>query len=236
VINKEYLAKLAADYGITLTDAMLTRFDGYAELLVEWNERMNLTSITAPDEIVVKHFIDSLLLLKAYDLPENATVIDVGTGAGFPGIPLKIVRSDLAVTLLDSLQKRVGFLQEVSTQLDLGLLCVHARAEDAARDKAHRDHYDVATARAVASLPVLAEYCLPFVKRGGTFIAMKGRETEAELASSARAISMLGGDAAALTQQTLPGGDQRAFVTVKKISQTPAKYPRSAGKPQKAPL
>ena len=230
------IAGLAAGYGIPLPDEAAGKFAVYQELLLDWNSRMNLTAITDPDEIVVKHFLDSLLLLNAVNLPSGAAIIDVGAGAGFPGVPLKLARSDLKLTLLDSLRKRTLFLEELSHQLGQSNEIIHARAEQLARDSAYREAFDVATARAVAGLPALCEYCLPFVKPGGVFAAMKGPDCSAETAQSANAIRELGGELVGIKSFSLPNDHHRAVVLIKKISQTPPKYPRTGVKIAKTPL
>lgn len=236
MIPVELLKNGAAAMGIDLTPEQLDRFDLYARLLVEWNQKMNLTAITDPEGIVVKHFLDSLSLLSCVKLPKNASLIDVGTGAGFPAVVLKIARPDLKITLLDSLNKRLLFLQEVSRQLGLPMTTVHARAEEGGRNPQLRQKFDFATARAVAALPVLSEYCLPFVKKGGTFIAMKGPGGEAELTDAEKAIRTLGGKAEETHLRTLEDGSSRTLIVIRKVSPTPPAYPRAGGKIAKAPL
>lgn len=230
------LRKMAGDAGIRLDDNMVVAFEQYREILLDWNSRINLTAITDSREILIKHFLDSILILRWCQIPQNATVIDVGTGAGFPGIPLKIVRPDLQVTLLDSLNKRVNFLKEASRQLGQDNFCIHGRAEELAHQKEHREQYHVATARAVASLPALSEYCLPFVKTGGMFLAMKGPDSQQELEQSRHAIQMLGGTVEDATVYTLPDTSGRILYSIRKASQTPAKFPRKKVKITKAPL
>lgn len=232
----ERLRNDAEQYGIFLDGRMLRDFETYEAILLEWNKKMNLTAITGHEEILAKHFLDSLLLWKAISLEEGAAVIDVGSGAGFPGVPLKILRPDLRLTLLDSLGKRVSFLRAVSDLLGQDNLCIHGRAEVLGRDPDHRERYDLATARAVAALPVLCEYCLPFVRLGGRFAAMKGGEVEGELAAAQNAISLLGGEVEAVRRERLPGGDARTVLVVGKRSQIPSKYPRTAAKMTKSPL
>lgn len=212
------------------------RFDLFAALLVEWNKRMNLTGITDPEEIVRKHFLDSLTFLAYTDVPAHAALIDVGTGAGFPGIPLLIARPDLQVTLLDAQQKRLRFLDAVLMETGLTASLVHLRGEEAGQNPKYREQFDFATARAVASLPVLAEYCLPFVRTGGYFIAMKGRDTAEEQTAARKAVSLLGGEVDKSTHFTLGGVGERDLLFIKKISQTPAKYPRPSAKIAKKPL
>lgn len=235
---QKFMAQAAEAAGLQIDDNQLQQFTRYYELLIEWNEKMNLTAITEPQEVAVKHMVDSLTALETGLFAEGATVIDVGTGAGFPGLPLKIYRPDLKITLMDSLQKRVGFLEAVAEELGLtGLNCVHARAEEGARNKAYREKFDIAVSRAVAALPVLAEYTLPFVKKGGYLVALKGAKYAEEAEAAGRALSLLGGAAPECLAVQLPGlEDKRAIVTVKKIKPTPKAYPRKAGTPTKKPL
>ena len=234
MINKDLLKTQAEAIGVQLDSEALERFDVYAEMLVETNRVMNLTGITEPDEIVVKHFIDSLELLRFCDIPQGASVIDVGTGAGFPGIPLLIARNDVKLTLLDSLQKRLTFLENVLAECGLEATLLHARAEDAGQDASLRETFDVATARAVARLNVLGEYTLPFVKLGGSLLALKGNGENT--GDSRSAVETLGGEIAEETEYELPNGDKRIIVYVKKISQTPTQYPRKSKKITAKPL
>ena len=212
------------------------KLSAYGNLLIEWNEKMNLTAITDPAEIVIKHFYDSMLFLKLYDVPQNAKVIDVGTGAGFPGVVLKIMRPDIELTLLDSLNKRLIFLDEVLKSINLSANLIHARAEEGGQRKDLREQFDIATARAVARQNVLSEYCLPFVKQGGVFIALKGPAAAEEIEESKKAVSLLGGADSRLLSEKLPTGEERCFIITKKISQTPPKYPRISAKISKQPL
>lgn len=230
------LIAAAKAFDLPLTQEQAAQFSTYAETLVEWNKVMNLTAITDPQEIIVKHFLDSLLLFRACSLPENASLIDVGTGAGFPGLPAKIYRPDLRVTLLDSLQKRLNFLEAVCEKTGAEAKRIHARAEDAGREPALRKSYDAACARAVAALPVLCEYCLPFVRVGGCFIAMKGPGLEEELQAADRAIRTLGGKLESTAAFTLPDGSERRIAVIRKIAPTPKAYPRPAAKIKKSPL
>lgn len=233
----ETIAADCAAFGVPLENGLAERLAFYGEQLLVWNEKMNLTAITAPEEVVIKHFYDCLLFFKQVEVPQGARVIDVGTGAGFPGMVLKLARPDLTVTLLDSLQKRLTFLEEVIGGLGLtGITTVHMRAEDAGHAPALREGFEIACARAVAALPVLAEYCLPLVKPGGVFVAMKGASAEQEAAEAQNAIRLLGGAAPVVAPEQLPGGEKRAFITVKKISQTPTKYPRKPKEMAKQPL
>jgi len=223
---------------INLTDYQIDQFLKYYELLVEWNEFMNLTAITEYDEVMKKHFIDSLSLIKTYDITKKATVIDVGTGAGFPGLALKIAYPNLQVTLLDSLNKRIKFLDEVILQLGLtGIETVHGRAEDFAKPGKLREKFDLCVSRAVANLTSLSEYCLPFVKVGGEFISYKSEKMIEEMESAKKAISILGGKFDRCEEFILPESDIfRNLVVIKKIKETPKKYPRKAGMPTKEPI
>lgn len=232
-----FLSDLVHDAGFELSDAQLAQFDNYKNLLVEWNEKMNLTAITEDSEVATKHFIDSLYGLKF--LKNAKSLIDVGTGAGFPGLPLKIANPDISLTLLDSLNKRLNFLNAVVDELKLSsVTTVHSRAEDgAACGSSLRDSFDVAVSRAVANLSVLCEYCLPYVKSGGVFLAYKGGDVEDELAEAQNAIELLGGEVNGIFKYTIPKTDiTHSIVVIKKIKSTPDKYPRQNGKIQKKPL
>ncbi len=233
---KNRLSQLCEQEGISLSEKQLGQFQRYMELLVEWNRKMNLTAITDPEGVTVKHFYDSLLLLKAVELPEGASLIDVGTGAGFPGIPVAIARPDVKLTLLDSLNKRLVFLAEVCRELGISAEIRHARAEEGGRQKELREQFDFATARAVAGMNVLSEYCVPFVKKGGAFVAMKGPDGEEELKQAACGIGTLGGKPEKATHFTLPDGSQRCIIVVRKVRETPAAYPRHGSKISKKPL
>ena len=224
--------------GISLDEEKKQQFIKFYELLTEWNKVMNLTGITEFEEVLQKHFIDSLAIQKVTDMGETDTVIDVGTGAGFPGIPLKIAFPHLKITLLDSLQKRIRFLDEVVQTLNLrGVTTIHGRAEEYARRKEHREKYQICVSRAVANLSSLAEYCLPFVKKGGYFISYKSGNIEEELSRSENAVKILGGEIENTVYFQLPGSDiERSFVLIKKKENTPGKYPRKAGMPTKEPL
>jgi len=228
----------AEAYGLSLTEEQFQQFDRYATLLLEWNTRMNLTALTEPRDVAVKHMIDSLTAYDAAIFAGRPAVLDVGTGAGFPGLPLKIFVPQIHLTLMDSLAKRVSFLEAVVHELGLdGVRCIHARAEEAARDKAHRERYDLAVSRAVARLPVLLEYTLPFVKPGGHLLALKGRAWEEELADSKRSLKLLGGAVRETRPVHLPGlDDKRAVLVIEKTAPTPKAYPRKAGTPAKKPL
>jgi 16S rRNA (guanine527-N7)-methyltransferase len=233
----EALISKGKEAGLVFTEKQLEQFSLYFDLLIETNKVMNLTAITEPEEVAVKHIIDSLL---AYDekIFPGKLLADVGTGAGFPGIPLKIYCPELKVVLLDSLAKRLKFLETVIERLGLeDISCVHLRAEDAGQNKDHREKYDLVTARAVARLSVLSEYCLPLVKQGGYFIAMKGSKFKEEIAEGLTAVSILGGEIVSAEEVKLPGlDDGRAIIKIRKIKRTPAKYPRKAGLPEKQPL
>ena len=225
-----------AEFDLPQPEQLAERFDRYAELLVDWNQKINLTAITAPDDIVIKHFVDSLLLLKAYDVPQGAKMIDVGTGAGFPFVPVAMVRGDIQLTLMDSLNKRINFLTELSAELGVSAACVHARAEEFGNKAEFREQYDVACARAVAHLRELSEYCLPFVKVGGGFVALKSVGLEQELEEAKAAIGILGGKVEDICRFTLPDGAERAIAVIRKIRPTPKKFPRPYGKIKKNPL
>ncbi len=234
MINKEMLKAYSANYGVSLSEMELDRFDYLCQRLLRWNEHVNLTAITDPDEIVIKHFVDSLTLMPYTDLPHGANVIDVGCGAGFPGLPIIIHRPDLNITFLDSVGKKLSFISEALSNSGLLGETVHVRAEELAHQKTHREKFDLAVSRAVASLNILAEYCLPFVKPGGYFIAMKGAQDEVELGSNA--IKQLGGEIEQVVSLKLPNNDERNLIIVKKISQTSSKYPRKSKKISTKPL
>ncbi len=226
--------------GITVDEALYGRFERYAELLLEWNSRINLTAITDPEGIAVKHFFDSVYPFTLLPPAEGAQLIDVGTGAGFPSVPLKLVRGDIKLTLLDSLNKRLNFLGEVSEELRLGAELIHGRAEETARfmkdGNPLRESFDAATARAVAELRELCEYCMPFVKVDGRFYALKGSNGMHELNDSKNAVKQLGGEVEFVKEYELPNGDERVLIVIRKTSRTPQKYPRNSGRMKKAPL
>lgn len=236
MIDINLLKKYADEIGIDLGTYGAQRFDDYAQRLVRWNEHTNLTSITEPEEIVIKHFIDCLYMLKFVDIRPGESVVDVGTGAGFPGVPILIAQPEAQLTLVDSLGKRLAFLDDVLKTIGLCADTVHMRAEDAGRDEDLREQFDYATARAVAPLNVLCEYCLPFVKVGGLFVSMKGASIDEEVESAKNAIDVLGGELAAVEHFELPNGDKRGIAIIKKISQTPTKYPRKPKKISAKPL
>ena len=228
------LEKGLLNFGITPDETMGERFAKYEEILVETNKQFNLTAITESDEVNLKHFVDSISCQSL--VPENASIIDVGTGAGFPGIPLKIVRDDISLTMIDSLGKRVNFLNTVIDELNLPKSeAHHMRAEEAGRNAKFREQFEVATSRAVANLTVLCEYCLPFVKVGGYFLALKGRDADAEVEKAVKAIKVLGGKLEDVVEVFWEGLEHRVVV-IRKVCKTPSKYPRNAGKPSKEPI
>lgn len=220
-------------YGITLDKDKYNKMLTYSEMLVDWNNKINLTAITEPKDILVKHFLDSVMILKYCDIPQNSSLIDVGTGAGFPSVPIKIFRPDIKLTLLDSLAKRITFLEELCKSIDAEAEFVHGRAEDIAKLPEYRDQYDFSCARAVAAMPVLSEYCIPFVKTGGSFISMKGQNED--ISASSDAIKLLGGSIECTEDYDIES-EKRRIIVVKKISQTPTKYPRNSAQIKKKPL
>lgn len=224
--------------GVSLGEEQTQQFMTYLSLLLEWNEKMNLTAITEPREVVLKHFADCLSLVPWVEWKRGMRVIDVGTGAGFPGIPVKLVRPEIELTLLDSLQKRIGFLREVGAELGLeGVEYVHSRAEDGGQNPLYREKFDLCVSRAVANLSVLAEYCLPFVKVGGRLAALKGPDATVEAAEAAGALAKLGGSLVEVRDIVIPHTDlSHKLVFIEKIAPTPKRYPRNAGKIKKEPL
>jgi len=226
------------ELGISLSPFQIRQFLTYYEMLVTWNEKMNLTAITEYEEVMKKHFIDSISLIKAYDVSQNKRLIDVGTGAGFPGLALKIAYPNLQVTLLDSLQKRVQFLDAVIEELHLeGIETFHGRAEDYAKKPEFREQFDLSVSRAVANLSTLTEYCLPFVKIGGKFISYKSEKISEEQDAAKNAIEILGGKVSGQISFQLPQSDiYRNLFVIEKVKSTPKKYPRKAGLPGKEPL
>lgn len=226
ILPYNIMSEIFGEYGLELTEKHYADFDLYASLLVEWNEKINLTAITDPKGITIKHFLDSVLIFKYTEINIDSRFIDVGTGAGFPGIPMKIYKNDLECTLLDSLNKRVSFLQDVSEKLNLPMNCVHSRAEDGGKSPLLRGSFDVAVARAVAALPVLCEYCMPYVKIGGKFIAMKGPNENYKDAYTA--YKTLGGEIEDVKEYFLPSGDKRQIIVIGKVKDTPHKYPRNS--------
>lgn len=233
---REFLMQSALSCGVEVSAEHADAFQTYLELLVDWNDKINLTAITQPQEVAVKHFLDSILILKYADVSGSKSLIDVGTGAGFPGIPLKIMHPEISLTLLDGLNKRLVFLQDVLNKLDLQGETVHARAEEAGRQPKYRGKFDFATARAVAPLNLLCEYCLPFLKMGGTFLAMKGPNCGEELSGAKNAIELLGCELTGVEEFSLPGGDGRSLIKITRNKALPALYPRHGSKIAKQPL
>ena len=230
------LKDMCSNFGIELDENAEQRFLNYAEMLVDWNTKINLTAITESEQIAVKHFLDSLLLINATRISEGQKLLDVGTGAGFPGVPVKIANPKIKLTLLDSLNKRLIFLDEVMKAIDLEATIIHSRAEEGGRVPELREKFDIVTSRAVASLNLLAEYCLPYVKLGGYFAAMKGPDVEEELCNAQTALSELGGTIEKIEKYTLPDGSKRSIVVIKKIKTISDKYPRHGSKISKKPL
>ncbi len=236
MIDKVFTEKIFSLFGISLSHEQLRMFDRYADLLVEWNGKMNLTAILKPEDIVIKHFLDSALPFVHVPLEDGSNVIDVGTGAGFPGIPLAILNPGLSLTLLDSLKKRLSFLSCVVNDCGLKASIIHGRAEDEGKNAHLREQFDAVTARAVANLRVLSEYCLPFLKVGGVFYALKSSKYQDELMDALPAIRILGGEVWRTFEYSLPDGSGRGLVCIKKVSPTPTLYPRSQAKIDKLPL
>lgn len=235
---KTLLKQAFAAAGFLLSDEQAAQFEKYYHILLDWNQRMNLTAIEDKEDVVYKHFLDSVLTSKVSGPLAGRRLIDIGTGAGFPGVPLKIMEPSLNVCLFDSLQKRIHFLEHLCSALSLNAITVlHGRAEDYGQQSTYREQFDIATARAVAKLPILAELCLPFVKPGGCFIALKGPEVQQELAESKQALTTLGGQVRTVETIALTQGQyERNLIVIEKIRPTPKKYPRRAGIPQKTPL
>lgn len=237
-MNAQQLQEAVKEHGITLDDSQLQRLSRYYEILVDWNERMNLTAITEKEEVYLKHFYDSLTAAFSFDFRRPLRIADVGAGAGFPSLPLKICFPEIDVTIVDSLNKRITFLNALAEELDLtGVAFYHDRAEQFARKKEHREQYDVVLSRAVARMSVLTELCLPLVKKDGTFIAMKASGAEAELQDSQKAIRLLGGTVENKVDFSLPEeGGERSIIHVRKTGKTPKSYPRKPGTPNKQPI
>lgn len=235
---KDRLQKKLDSLSIELTEVQKEQFIKYYEMLVEWNKVMNLTGITEYDEVVEKHFVDSLSIVNVLDMNQVDTVIDIGTGAGFPGIPLKIAFPHLKIILLDSLNKRIKYLNAVIDELGLkDIKTIHGRAEDFAKQKEYREQFDLCVSRAVANLSTLSEYCLPYVKKGGVFVPYKSGDIEEELSNSKKAVQILGGNVEDVIKFQLPGTDiGRSFIKINKVKETAKKYPRKAGLPAKEPL
>lgn len=234
---QEYLKQATEGYAVRLTADQLKQFDTYYQLLVAWNQKINLTAITDPEGVAVKHFADSLSFFNYCTIPEGGAVIDIGTGAGFPGVVLKIVRPDIKLTLLDSLKKRFLFLEDLLSSLGLEATFLQGRAEAYGQNLNYRESYDVAVSRAVAQLNILSEYCLPFVRLSGKFVAFKGGSSEEEISSAKHAIQTLGGKLAAVHSFSLPmDGGSRSLVEIEKVQPTSEKYPRNNGRIKAKPL
>ncbi|MBO7474668.1 MAG: 16S rRNA (guanine(527)-N(7))-methyltransferase RsmG [Ruminococcus sp.] len=219
--------------GLVLNEELYKKLDTYAQFLIEYNEKVNLTAILDPMEILRKHFIDSIIISKYVDIPKNSSIIDVGTGAGFPSVPLKLMRDDLKLTLLDSLNKRIEFLNQLCDRLNIEAEFIHGRAEDVAKEDEYREKFDFSCARAVANLSLLSEYCIPFVKKGGFFISMKGPSED--LSDGENAVRLLGGKIEMLSEYEI-FGEKRRIVQIKKISQTPPRFPRNSSQIKKKQL
>lgn len=235
---REILIDGCREYGIELDDKKVEQFMLYKEMLKEWNQKINLTAITEDEEIIKKHFIDSVSIVQSGVIKDGMSIIDVGTGAGFPGIPLKIVNPTLKVLLLDSLNKRIVYLDDVIKNLKLdGIEAIHARAEELSRKKEYREKFDIASARAVANLNKLSEYCIPYVKIGGYFISMKGPSVNEEIEGAKNAIGTLGGSLEKVIDINLPGESmEHKLVIVKKVKETGEKYPRKYAQIEKKPI
>ncbi|MBQ6624280.1 MAG: 16S rRNA (guanine(527)-N(7))-methyltransferase RsmG [Clostridia bacterium] len=236
IISKELFTKNVKDFNIDLKDVEIEMFDKYAQMLIDCNKKFNLTAIKEPDEIVLKHFVDSLSIMNTVEFCEGQTLIDVGTGAGFPGIPLLIMNPQLDITFLDSTGKKLIFIESVLDELSLFGETLNSRAEEVGQNPDYRESFDFATARAVSELRNIAEFCLPLVKKGGTFIAMKGSKVEEEIAQSENALKTLGGKIENNFKFELPSCGERSIIHIKKISQTPTKYPRNFSQITKHPI
>jgi len=233
----EFKAK-ASSIDISLNTKQLKSFAQFMDFMIEWNDRVRLTSITEESEVIDKHFIDSLTALKPKVIKDNHKVLDLGTGGGFPGIPLKIIKPTIDLTMLDSRLKKIEYLQEVIDVFAFEqTIAIHGRAEDYGQLPAYREAFDIVVSRAVANLTVLSEYCIPFVKKGGYFIAMKGTKSDEEINEAKNAIKKLGGSIEEVLEFKLPGTDyDRSIILIKKVDKTPKKYPRNPGKPKKSPI
>lgn len=234
MLSQTGTAELFGKCGIQLSSLQYSELSRYSDILTKWNEKINLTAITDPEGITVKHFLDSVYPFTFFELPKNASVIDIGSGAGFPSCPLKIFRRDISITLLDSLNKRVNFQKLLSDSLGLDAVCIHGRAEELGKAPEYREKFDAAAARAVANLAELCEYCMPFVKKGGVFAALKGSGGEEELSPAEDIIKKLGGSVELVKKYALPNGDGRTLILIRKVSATPPKYPRNKGQIKKA--
>ena len=236
MLNKDLFYSTIKNFDVNIDDNAFARLDIFAEMLIETNKSFNLTAIKEPDDITVKHFADCIAIFKYIDIPKNAKIIDVGTGAGFPGLVLKLAKPDIQMTFLDSTKKKLGFIENVLTECDMDGEILHMRAEEAAQLSKYREQFDFSTARAVAALPVLSEYCLPFVKQNGTFISMKSAESDEEMSQAKKAIGILGGKTEKDIVFDLVEKMPRRIILIKKISQTPTKYPRPSAQIAKKPL
>lgn len=236
MLNKNLFYETIKPFEISVNDDAFARLDKFAEMLIETNKSFNLTAIKEPDDVTVKHFADCLAIFKYVDIPENAKLIDVGTGAGFPGLVLKLARPDIKMTFLDSTRKKLGFIENVLNECGVEGEILHMRAEEAAQLTKYREQFDFATARAVAALPVLSEYCLPFVKQNGSFISMKSAESNEEIGEAKKAIAILGGKIEEDIVFDLVENMPRRIIKIKKNSQTPTKYPRPSAQIAKKPL
>ncbi|MGL4737577.1 MAG: 16S rRNA (guanine(527)-N(7))-methyltransferase RsmG [Cellulosilyticaceae bacterium] len=236
--ERKLLIDGANELGITLTETQVEQFMKYKALLLEWNEKMNLTAITEDFEVITKHFLDCLTVVNALDMHTIKNMIDIGTGAGFPGMVIKIAFPHIQVSLVDALKKRLTFLETVINELGLTKIeVVHSRAEDLGKKADYREGFDICASRAVANLAVLGEYTLPFVKKGGYLIALKGQKLDEELEVGKKAIAILGGELEAIVDATVPHTDlNHKIAKIKKVKETPKKYPRKSGEPTKAPL
>ncbi len=238
--DTNYLVSAFKEIGISLTDIQIKQFTRYYDFLIEQNKVMNLTTITEYNEVVIKHFVDSLSLIRVIDLNKTSKVIDIGTGAGFPGIPLKIVFPHLDIILLDSLNKRLKFLNDVILKLGFNedsIRTIHGRAEDFGQNKLYREEFDLCVSRAVANLSTLAEFCIPFVKKGGSFISYKAGDVEEEVEQSRKAVKVLGGEVKLVDSFRLPSTDiDRSLVRIDKVKVSPKRFPRQAGKPKREPI
>lgn len=234
----ELLNKACANEGLEFDEDKYNKLMQYKDLVIEWNEKINLTAITEEEEFIKKHFIDSIKVFRSSELKDSKKIIDIGTGAGFPGIPIKIINPDIEVVLLDSLNKRVNFLNEVISKLQLkGITAIHGRAEDFAREKKYREAFDAAVSRAVANMAVLSELCIPYVKLNGHFIALKGPAVDEEIQEGLKAVTTLGGVVEKVIEVEVEDTDlNHNLVIVKKIKETPKVYPRKAGTASKKPI